>query len=262
MTAEELDLKLKNKELLCGTVLCVPDPSVTEAAARAGLDVLWIDMEHSPITANVVPMLLMAARSGGAPAWVRIPWNDPVLAKPILDMGADGIIFPYVRTADEAKLAAAACSYPPEGVRGYGPMRALDYGGIPQTEYVTKIFRRCRRIVQIEHIDAVKNLREIAAVDGIDGFIIGPNDLSGSVGKIGRVRDPGMTGIYEETAAVLRESGKPFGVATFFEEEWIKMWIGLGATVFFTGSDYGFVHDGAAASANGCRKLFRGQRSV
>lgn len=256
MTIDELNSKLESGQTLCGTICCIGDPTVTEALAKSGVDLLWIDMEHSPIVGTALQNSLIAARAGGVQAWVRIPWNDPVLAKPVLDMGADGVIFPYVRTADEARRAAAACSYPPEGVRGYGPMRALDYGGIPQLEYVTKTFRKCRRIVQIEHIDAVKNLKEIAAVDGVDAFIVGPNDLSGSVGLIGRVRAPEMIKIYKEAAALLRESGKPFGVATFYEEEWIRMWADLGATVFFCGCDYGFLHDGAAALMQGYRKLF------
>lgn len=256
MTVDELNLKLEQKQLLCGTLVCIGDPTATEAMARSGVDLLWIDMEHTPVTGDLVQNSLIAARAGGVPAWVRIPWNDPVLVKPILDMGADGIIFPYVRTAEEARLAAASCSYPPEGVRGYGPMRALEYGGIPQLEYVTKTFRKCRRVVQIEHVDAVKNLHEIAAVDGIDAFIIGPNDLSGSAGKIGRVRDPEMLEIYKEAAKILRGSGKPFGVATFFEKDWLRMWVDLGATVLFCGCDYGFLFDGAAAVADGCRKIF------
>jgi len=256
MDIDTLMKKLESKELVYGTLICIGDPTVTEAIAGSGLDLLWIDCEHSPISGVVLQNTLIAARAGGAPAWVRIPWNDPVLAKPVLDMGADGIIFPYIRTADEAKAAVAACEYPPSGVRGYGPMRANLYGGISQMEYVTKTYRRCRRVIQIEHVDAVKNLKEIADVDGIDAFIFGPNDLSGSAGMIGQVRDKKMIGIYKEAAAVLRQTGKPFGVATFYDEEWLKMWVELGATILFCGCDYGFVHDGAKALLGNCRRLF------
>ena len=260
MKNEELNRKLENRENLYGTIVCIGDPAVTEAIAQTGFDLLWIDTEHTPISGTVLQNALIAARAGGVSAWVRIPWNDPVLAKPVLDMGADGIIFPYVRTADEARLAVAACTYPPDGVRGYGPMRALDYGGVGQMDFVTKGYRKCRRVIQIEHVDAVKNLREIVAVDGIDAFIIGPNDLSGSAGMIGRVRDPRMIGIYREAAKILREAGKPFGVATFYDGDWIRMWIDLGATIIFCGCDYGFVRDGAAAVARDCRKLFEGSK--
>lgn len=248
--------KLENNELVYGSFVFIGHPALTEAMAQVGFDVLWIDMEHTAIGKEALLNNLIAAKAGGTPAWVRIEWNDPVLAKPVLDMGVDGIIFPYIRTADEARLAVAACSYPPEGIRGYGPLRALNYGGITQMEYVKKTFRNCRRVIQIEHIDAVKNLREIAAVDGIDAFIIGPNDLSGSVGIIGEVQHPKMMEIYREIAEILRESGKPFGVATGFEENWIRMWVDLGATILFCGTDSGYVHDGATAMLNNYKNTF------
>ena len=110
--------------MMYGTLLCIGDPTVTEIISQAGFDVLWIDTEHSPISGITLQNTLIAARAGGTPAWVRIPWNDPVLAKPVLDMGADGIIFPYIRTLEDAERAVAACEYPPRGVRGYGPMKA------------------------------------------------------------------------------------------------------------------------------------------
>ena len=248
--------KLDKKAPVCGTLLCIGDPTVTEAVALSGYDVLWIDCEHSPISGIALENTLIAAKAGGTPAWVRIPWNDPVLAKPVLDMGADGIIFPYIRTVEDAKRAVEACEYPPRGVRGYGPMRANLYGEIPQSEYVTKTYRECRRVIQIEHIDAVNDLENIASVDGIDAFILGPNDLSGSVGMIGKVKAPEMIKIYERAAAVLRKTGKPFGVATFYDEEWLTMWKNFGATILFVGCDYGFVHDGAKKTADGCRAIF------
>ena len=256
MDRETFEKKFFGKEKLYGTIICIGDPTVTEAVALAGTDVLWIDMEHSPISGLAVQNSLIASRAGNSVAFVRIPWNDPVLAKPVLDMGPDGVIFPFIRTVADAEAAVAACSYPPKGVRGYGPMRANLYGAIPQMKYVTETYRECRRVIQIEHVDAVKNLREIASVEGVDAFIFGPNDLSGSAGMIGRVRDEKMTAIYKEAAAILRESGKPFGVATFYDEEWLGMWKELGATVLFVGCDYGLLHDAAAGLESNLKKLF------
>ena len=244
---ERLNRRLENREMILGAYIFGGMPIMTEAMAQCGFDVLWIDMEHTSIGVESLVNNLIAAKAGGTPAWVRIPWNDPVRAKPVLDMGVDGMIFPYVRTAEEAKMAVEACCYPPEGVRGYGPLRALNYGGITQMEYVKKTYRRCRRIIQIEHIDAVKNLREIAQVEGIDAFIVGPNDLSGSVGRIGEVRHPELIELYKEIAEILKEYKKPFGVATGPNEEFLKMWVDLGATILFAGNDVGFVHDGAVA---------------
>lgn len=244
---EELNRKLVSGERVAGAYVFGGMPIMTESMAQCGFDVLWIDMEHTAIGVESLCANLIAAKAGGAPAWVRIPWNDPVRAKPVLDMGVDGIIFPYVCTAEEARLAVMSCAYPPEGIRGYGPLRALRYGGITQMDYVKKIFRKCHCVVQIEHIDAVKNLRDIARVEGIDAFIVGPNDLSGSVGRIGEVMHPELIGLYQEIAQVMKEFGKPFGVATGPDEKFLSLWRDLGASIFFAGSDVGFVHDGAMA---------------
>ena len=251
-----LNDKIKNREIVLGTLVSLGHPAITECIAQVGYDVVWIDMEHTAIDNESLLNNLIAARAGGAPAWVRLRWNDPVLAKPVLDMGAEGIIFPYVRTAEEAGLAVKACSYPPYGVRGYGPLRAMRYGEISQAEYVSETFAECKKIIQIEHIDAINNLAEIVKVEGIDGFIFGPNDLSGSLGLIGQVTHPECLKAYEKGAAVLRESGIPFGVATNSDPDWLNYWRGLGATIFFSAADWNFVYSGAMSLLEGMKQTF------
>ena len=122
--------KMKENQLISGTVIACGNPLITEMVAQCGFDVLWMDMEHSAIDIESLVLNLMAARSGGTPVWVRVPWNDPVRVKPVLDMGADGIIFPFIRTLEDAQLAVASCTYPPEGIRCWGPLRSADYGSI------------------------------------------------------------------------------------------------------------------------------------
>ena len=257
MSKSELLKKLNNKEKVYGTLVCIGDTAVTEAISLSGFDLIWIDCEHSLISGSTLQNTLISAKAGGTPAWVRVPWNDPVLAKPVLDMGAEGIIFPYIRSAEDARRAVAACEYPPKGVRGYGPMRSNKYGEIPQMEFVTKTYRECQRVLQIEHIDAVNDLENIIQVEGVDAFIFGPNDLSGSVGMIGQVKAKEMIEIYKRASEVLRKSGRPFGVATFYDEEWLKMWADLGATIFFVGSDYNFVYSGAKDLLSNFGKIFK-----
>ncbi len=104
MTIQELRKKIEDREVMCGTLACIPDPTVTETMALSGAEMLWIDMEHTPVSVDRVQNMLIASRSGNVPAFVRIPWNDPVLAKPVLDMGPEGIIFPCIRTKEEAEL--------------------------------------------------------------------------------------------------------------------------------------------------------------
>lgn len=261
----EMNRKLTEKmaagDLLFGTVLTSGSPLVTELLAQCGFDVLWMDMEHSAIGIESLLNNMMAARSGGTPAWVRVPWNDPVRVKPVIDMGADGVIFPFVRTVEDARLAVASCTFPPAGIRGYGPLRALDYGRITQAEFVGSAYRDCQRILQIEHIDAVENLEAIAAVPGIDGFIVGPNDLSGSIGKLGQLDDPELLALYARIGKVLKAAGKPAGIYTggyagTLNSEQIRMWIDMGYTMFFTGSDCGMVFNSANAMLQDFRSEF------
>lgn len=254
--------KMDNGQLLYGTVLTSGSPLITEMLAECGFDVLWLDMEHSAIGIESLLNNMMAARSGGTPAWVRVPWNDPVRVKPVIDMGTDGVIFPFIRSVEDAKLAVASCTFPPDGIRGYGPLRALDYGSISQAEFVRSTYRDCRRIIQIEHIDAVNNLEEIAAIDGIDGFIVGPNDLSGSIGKLGQMRDEEMIALYKKIGSVLKAAGKPAGIFTggyagTLNSDHIREWIDMGYTMFFTGSDCGMVFNEATQMLRDFNKDFR-----
>lgn len=120
--------KMRRREFILGTNTTFNDACVTELLGDCGFDFIWIDMEHTTITKDSAVQHLIACRASGAASFVRIPWNDPVLAKPILDMGADGIIIPQIRSYDEAVAAVAAMKYPPKGVRGWAPVRASDYG--------------------------------------------------------------------------------------------------------------------------------------
>lgn len=247
MITDSLKKKIENKELLLGTHIFAGYPMLTESMAQSGYDVIWIDCEHTHITTDNLINNLIACKAGGTPAIVRIPWNDPVLAKPVLDMGVDGIVFPYVRTADEARLAVSACEYPPKGIRGFGPFRALDYLKGDAVEYIHNTSRNTVRIIQIEHIDAVNNLREIASVEGIDAFIVGMNDLSGSMGYLGDTQNPAMLPIYDKIAEILTEMGKPFGVSSASDEKILRSWKERGATIIFAGSEMEYVATGAAA---------------
>lgn len=259
---QKLIQKMASRELLFGTVLTSGSPLITEMIAQCGFDILWLDMEHSAIGIESLLNNMMAARSGGTPAWVRVPWNDPVRVKPVIDMGADGIIFPFIRTVEDAKLAIASCTFPPEGIRGYGPLRALDYGRITQAEFVKSTYRDCKRILQIEHIDAVNNLEKIASLEGIDGFIVGPNDLSGSVGKLGLLYDEELMNLYCRIGNILKEAGKPAGIFTggysgHLDSEAIQCWIDMGYNMFFTSSDCGMVFNTATQMLKNFNQTFR-----
>ncbi len=181
----DMKQKLRNHELCIGTHVSLGEAIVTEMMGNLDYDYLWIDMEHSCINTDQLINHLIAARASGINALVRIPWNDPVLAKPVMDSGADGIIFPMVRNYDEACRAVEASSYPPRGIRGYGPRRAAMFGMIDGRTYRAHADENLMRFIQIEHIDAVNDLDRILTIPELDAFILGPNDLSGSMGRLG-----------------------------------------------------------------------------
>ncbi len=247
--------KAENGGMLYGSHIFCGAPPLTECMAQIGYDMLWIDMEHTAITTDKVLENLIAARAGGTPAFVRIPWNDKVLAKPILDMGPEGIIFPYIRTAADAQAAVQACEYPPYGERGYGPLRALDYGAIPPISYVKTEYRHMWRILQIEHIDAVENLEEILQVEGIDAYVVGPNDLSGSLGHMGEPTHPKMQPVYDRIGQVMQKHGKLYGVSVGPDYAVIQQWIDRGARMIFAGADTGYVYTGAAANLHALQNM-------
>ena len=238
--------KIKDGGTVLGTHCFIGEPMITEEMARCGFDVIWICMEHTAIGKKDVLYNLIAANGGGANAFVRVAWNDPVLVKPVIDMGPDGIIFPYIRTADDARLAVASCTYPPAGVRGWGPQRAADYGAVSQKDFSEKLYRKTLRIIQIEHIDAVNNLESILSVDGIDGFVVGQNDLSASVGHLDDPNGEEMQPVYDRIGKILAPTGKLFGVSMAPIESCLKKWLSRGANCLFCGTDIDYIHTGAA----------------
>jgi 2-dehydro-3-deoxyglucarate aldolase/4-hydroxy-2-oxoheptanedioate aldolase len=204
--------KLHKGELCLGTCISFTDPTVTEALCTA-LDFVWIDMEHGAFSPEAVQAHIMATKGSRTTPIVRVPWNDPVLIKPVLDMGAAGIIAPQVRTAAEARQLVAACLYPPHGIRGYGPRRPSNYGRDGGVEFCRRANDSLIVIAQIEHIDAVEKLDEILQVPGLTSIVLGPNDLAGSMGHIGNVPHPDVMQAIETVIRRAQSAKVPVGLA-------------------------------------------------
>lgn len=183
--------KLKNRELTIGSWITIGHTVVAEIMAKAGYDWLTVDMEHSVITLDIAQDLIRVIELCGVVPLVRVGANDPNLIKRVMDAGAHGVIVPMVNSKDDAEQAVASVQYPPKGFRSVGLARAQKYGadfeGYKKWNEVASIV-----IVQIEHIKAVENIEEILSVPGVDGFIIGPYDLSGSLGVPGQFDHPEM----------------------------------------------------------------------
>ena len=176
--------RIKAGELTLGSWITIGHPNVAEILANAGFDWLVIDIEHNPIDPAMVQTLITTIQSKGVKAIVRVSKNEEVVIKQVLDAGADGIIVPMVCSKEDAIQAVNYSKYPPIGKRGVGLARAQQYGR-QFDAYKKWVAEGMIVIAQIEHIDGINNLDEIISVEGIDGTIIGPYDLSGSMGMPG-----------------------------------------------------------------------------
>lgn len=184
-----LKKSLKESELTVDSWITLAHPAIAEIMAKAGFDWLVVDLEHSVITIREAEELIRVIDLSGSVPLVRLSSNDPTQIKRVMDAGASGIIVPMVNSAREAAQAVEAVKYPTDGIRGVGLARAQGYGVFFQ-EYLEWQKKGTIVIVQIEHIDAVNNLEDILSVDGVDGYIIGPYDLSGSMGIPGNFEHP------------------------------------------------------------------------
>lgn len=193
-----------------GTWVMSASPLVAEAVGLAGFDWAVIDMEHSPIDVMGLVHLLQAVAGTKMVPVVRVPWNDTVTIKRVLDAGAQTLLVPFVQNADEARAAVAATRYPPEGVRGMAGMsRGSRFGTAP--DYLRTANAGQCVIVQLETTEAVANLEAIAAVPGVDSIFIGPGDLSGTMGHPGQLNHPEVVAVIADAVARCRKRGIPVG---------------------------------------------------
>ena len=205
-----LKARLKAGEKLLGAWTTTDSPDNAEVMALAGIDFLLMDHEHGQATLPAAIAQLRAIKGTGCAGLMRVPSNDAVYIKRVLDAGIQGIMVPQVGTAEEARAAVAACRYPPGGIRGAaGGTRATSYGA--DMEYYGRAADELLVIVQIETPEAVENTAAIAAVDGVDVVFVGPRDLSAQIGKLNRFEDPELraliTRIEDATATTRAMSG-------------------------------------------------------
>ncbi len=202
--------KLKNNQLTIGSWITIGNSSVVEIMATAGFEWLCIDMEHTSIDLATAKMLIITIHANDMKALVRVSKNEEVAIKKVMDMGADGVIVPMIKTKEDALMAIDFVKYPPTGKRGVGLYRAQKYG-IGFDEYKKWVEEEAVIIAQIEHIEAVKNIDEILSVDGIDGTIVGPYDLSGSMGFPGDYHREDVRDAIKRVEVACKKHNKPYG---------------------------------------------------
>jgi len=200
----ELKIKLNESQTTIGSWITIGSTVVAEIMARSGFDWLTVDMEHSAITLDMAQDLIRVIDLCGVPPLVRVGHNQPNLIKRVMDAGAHGVIVPMVNSKKDAKQAVESVKYPPIGFRGVGLARAQQYGADFQG-YKKWNQEKSVVIVQVEHIKAVENLEDILDVPGVDGFIVGPYDLSGSLGAPGEFDHPDVIEALERVKAVAKQ---------------------------------------------------------
>ena len=252
---QRIKRKIKDGGVLIGTAVTMTDYSISELFGEVGFDFIWIDSEHSALDKKDVMYHIIAARGTGAATFVRVPWNDPVLVKPILELGPDGIIFPMIRTEEDARLAVKSCTYPPKGIRGFGPARSVRYGLMDGDEYIRGAEQAVWKILQVEQEECVDNLEAIVGVEGVDALMVGPCDLSGSVGLLGQTDHDKVKKLMDRIGEIAVKADIPLGVAMGYQPETIKEWLDRGASMFMLGVDFFLLTSGAARILKGTRDL-------
>jgi len=245
--------KLQRGHVCFGVGITFYDPTVTDALCPL-FDFIWIDMEHNALTVEAVQAHIMATQGTDTTAIVRVPSHDPNLIKTVLDIGADGIIVPNVRTAEEARQTVAACRYPPEGIRGYGPRRPSGYGRTGGAAFCKAANQAILAIAQIEHIDAVRDIDQILAVPGLDSIVFGPNDLSGSMGHMGEPKHPDVVKAMESVFARAKRTKVAIG-SGIGDPDQTKYWLGQGAHWLLAAGDISLLLRAATETMEKQRRL-------
>ena len=207
--------KIREGRMPLGAAITFTDPAVTEVACASGLDFMWFDGEHGEFGRETAMLHLMAVKGTGVASLYRVPACDHTEIKRIIDFAPAGIIIPMVLTAEDAARAVDACRYPIHGgSRGVGPRRGLDYGAGDAAAYFETSAHEPLVMIQLEHIEAARNLDKILEVPGIDAIIVGPFDFSMSMKKPGQFHDPEFMSVIDDSCRKIREKGLLLGCYT------------------------------------------------
>jgi len=248
MSGDSLKQRLLNGDKQLGLVMLLPSPDVAEIVAHSGLDVVMIDHEHGRGSLSDFVAQDRAMAASPIRSMVRVPHGELSYAQRLLDNGAQAIVYPGVDTADQAEAFARACRYPPRGIRGAGAGLRAARHGLDTGYYDAAVEDGRLLIAQIESARAVENVDAICAVDGIDMLLIGPRDLSATIGKLGRFDDAEVRGLVDHAAARIRASGKLLA-CTLYLGKTVGQMFAEGYDLILAGKDTDFLVNGAKALA-------------
>lgn len=228
---------LAANQVQIGCWSALANPFTTEVLGLAGFDWILLDGEHAPNDVLSFVPQLMALKGSSSASVVRVPTNDPVVIKRLLDIGFYNFLIPFVETEAEAALAVAATRYPPEGIRGVSVShRANMFGTVP--DYFAQSNKNISIMVQIESQAGVDNLDAILTTDGVDAVFVGPSDLAASLGYLGNAAHPDVQRVIKHIFARAKAHGKPAGILAPVDVD-ARRYLEWGATVVAVGSDLG-----------------------
>ncbi len=244
---------LKSGRLQIGLWHSLSSHLAVEILADAGFDWILLDTEHAPNELPMVHTQLMAASGGTAHPVVRPAWNDPVIIKRLLDIGAQSLLIPYVETEEEARRAVMSVRYPPDGFRGVAALtRASRFGRIKG--YAEAASHEICLLLQVETKRGLENLERIARVEGVDGVFVGPGDLAAALGYLGQPNHPEVVKIIDDMILKIKDAGSAPGILSG-DAELAQHYIELGCLFVAVGSDTAILARGADQLA----AKFRGQ---
>lgn len=249
--------KIQKGSKIIGTHLTMGNYWVADIYGMSGMDFVWIDTEHSPIDYDKLLQCVTVLKAHKTAVFVRTQMDDFNHTKRLLEMGIDGIIFPMIQNAGEAERCLSYTYYPPKGIRGFGPNRAVEYGRIPAADYMKQEHTLCR-FVQIETPEAVKNLEHIMQNQDIDGYILGPCDMAISCGTLNDPWNEQSAIVIRTAIEMLKKHEKYVGVSIGTTDmQTQKKWLDLGVDMISAGTDIDFIYSGVTQNARQLAELIR-----
>lgn len=235
--------KLRAGQLCVGCGITMADPVISEVIAPSA-DFLWIDTEHSHLDLQTVLAHLMSARIRQVPAFVRVPDSQIASIKPVLDIGAGGIVVPQVQSAAEVRHVVETCRYAPLGKRGIGPRRASDYGRLDLVDYIALANEQLFVSVQVENVDALDQIDDIVSIEGLDSVVIGPVDLSHSLGYTRQLDHPRVVEAMQTIIDKTRTAGKLVGMGMSADKQFAATAARMGVQWIQCGDDFEYMAQG------------------
>src|SRR5215467_2309384 len=252
--------RLAAGETVIGAWLTIPELSVAEIMAGSGFDYVIVDAEHAPWTVSEIQVALAGFRSANTVLLVRVPWNDAVAIKQLLDAGVDGLVCPMVRTVEEARSLITACRYPPAGTRGFGPRRASDYYRRAR-DYAATANDELVIVPQIEDARFLNELDGILALDGVDAICLGPADFSGSLGRLLDWTHPEVARALDTVLSKAKAKGIAVCTGIVVPPDKVPEWVAKGARMPLVAADTGLLIEGATALLKDTRSILGTSRN-